>query len=657
MRLLALEIRNFQGVKEFEFVPDGHNADVFGKNGTGKTTIVSAVSWLLFDKDALGRSNFKIKPTNIYGEYLGNGNPRVTAAFDLGGVRIILAKEYMERHVKTRGAAEAEFKGHKSEYWVDGVPSKEKEFNAAVSKLADAETFRMLSDPFYFAEALHWQKRRAMLVEICGDVTPEMVIAAEAPALDELPAILNGRSTDDLRKILAANRTSVNDELKQIPAKIDENGRNVLAKPVVLKPHLADEATLIEAIRKAESELATLAAGGADAELRVQIKNAEADLSKARQDARQAELNLERRGREAHQKKIDEARKKVREAEDALQRAKSLSADFGRRVAVHEDLVRQTGAKLDRMREDYAAKEEGVFGGEVCNDCGQAIPEDEVKPRREAFNLTRSKELEALLADGRNLAATKQQQERDLLLLRSHLEDANAACDAAVIAMTTAQNAVPGEFQQTEFIVAHPAVDDAEKALADLTARLESLTVDTSERDRLAQLIETKQAELDTVQATINDLKVQQQASDTAAARCAELQERRKTLSQQFDLLEKHLNLLDQFERAQSYLLGEKVNGYFKLVTWQLFEEQVNGGLAPKCEALVHGIPFNAGLNNGARINAGLDIINALGRHFDFTPPVFVDNAESVNELIPTAAQVIRLVVTDTDETLRVEIK
>lgn len=661
MKLCLLEIENFQGVKRFVLQPEGKNADVFGKNGTGKTTLVSAISWLLFGKDALGRADFEIKPRDIYGEYLRRGDTAVRALFEVNGTELYLRKDYKEKHTKKRGSAEAEFAGHTTDHWVDGVPVQQKEFQAAVAKLADAEAFRMLSDPFYFAETLHWQKRRQMLVDICGDVTPEMVIAAEAPALDELPSILKGRSVTDLRKVLAANRKEVNGELELIPAKIDENGRNVLAKPVSLKQHLADETRLIAAIQQAEGELARLNAGGADADLRAQITQAEADLNKARTDARQAEQLRIQREREKHQKAVDDARAKVRAAEDALQLAKRTSADLGRRVSALEEDVRQSGAKLDRMREDYATIEERVFGGEVCNACGQAIPEDEVKPRREAFNLTKSKELEALLADGRALAATKQQQEKDLLVMRSHLEDANAACDAAVIALTTAKNAVPGPYVEHPPAAPGEFASDAEAKAFDtldqLQRRLSSLTVDTTERDRLLSVIESNQVELDKVQATINDLKVQQQKSDDAAARCKELQERRVTLSQQFDLLEKHLNLLDQFDRAQSFMLGERVNGYFKLVTWQLFEEQVNGGLAPKCEALVHGIPFNAGLNNGARINAGLDIINALGRHFDFTPPVFVDNAESVNELLPTAAQVIRLVVTDTDETLRVEIK
>lgn len=65
-------------------------------------------------------------------------------------------------------------------------------------------------------------------------------------------------------------------------------------------------------------------------------------------------------------------------------------------------------------------------------------------------------------------------------------------------------------------------------------------------------------------------------------------------------------------------------------------------------------MPYDS-LNGGARVNAGLDVIRTLQAHYDFTPPVFVDNAESVVDLLDTKGQMIRLVVSAADPTLRVE--
>ena len=64
-------------------------------------------------------------------------------------------------------------------------------------------------------------------------------------------------------------------------------------------------------------------------------------------------------------------------------------------------------------------------------------------------------------------------------------------------------------------------------------------------------------------------------------------------------------------------------------------------------------VPY-ADANRAAQINAGLDIINTITRHYGITAPVFIDNAEAVNELITCDSQVIRLLVSK-DKTLRVE--
>jgi hypothetical protein len=90
-------------------------------------------------------------------------------------------------------------------------------------------------------------------------------------------------------------------------------------------------------------------------------------------------------------------------------------------------------------------------------------------------------------------------------------------------------------------------------------------------------------------------------------------------------------------------------------VRWKLFDVQINGGIADCCEATVDGVPF-ADLNHGARINAGIDVINALSRHYGRTVPVFVDNAEAVTALEPSESQVIRLVVSAGHEKLTVEV-
>ncbi|WP_432613310.1 hypothetical protein [Bacillus subtilis] len=66
-------------------------------------------------------------------------------------------------------------------------------------------------------------------------------------------------------------------------------------------------------------------------------------------------------------------------------------------------------------------------------------------------------------------------------------------------------------------------------------------------------------------------------------------------------------------------------------------------------------MPYSSGLNNAARINVGLDIINTLNDYYRITAPIFVDNSEAVTKLINTNSQILSLIVSEKDKQLRVE--
>jgi hypothetical protein len=80
-----------------------------------------------------------------------------------------------------------------------------------------------------------------------------------------------------------------------------------------------------------------------------------------------------------------------------------------------------------------------------------------------------------------------------------------------------------------------------------------------------------------------------------------------------------------------------------------MFNYTIDGNAIETCVAMVNGVPFST-VNSAMQINAGLDIINALCDYYDVTAPIFIDNRESVNTLIPTKSQIINLVVTTDPE-------
>ena len=126
--------------------------------------------------------------------------------------------------------------------------------------------------------------------------------------------------------------------------------------------------------------------------------------------------------------------------------------------------------------------------------------------------------------------------------------------------------------------------------------------------------------------------------------RIHQLEAEEKRLAEEYEALEKILFLTEVFVREKVSLLENRINSKFKLARFKLFHRQQNGGLAETCETMVDGIPFGS-LNNAARINAGLDILNTLSQNYQRKAPVFVDNAEAITSLIDIDSQTIRLIV------------
>ena len=82
----------------------------------------------------------------------------------------------------------------------------------------------------------------------------------------------------------------------------------------------------------------------------------------------------------------------------------------------------------------------------------------------------------------------------------------------------------------------------------------------------------------------------------------------------------------------------------FQLVSFSFVSEQLNGNEKITCVCTVNGTPY-PDVNNAGKINAGLDIINAICKSKGIVAPIFIDNRESVNDLLPTLSQVINLSV------------
>ena len=648
MRLLSLKLKNFKGVSALTFSPDGGNASIYGDNGTGKTTVADSISWLLFDKDSKGNSKFDIKTQDALGP-IHNLEHVVEGVFDT----ITLKKTYKETWTKKRGSNTQEFTGHTTDYEVDGVPVQKKEYQSRVAGIAPEEMFRLLTTPNYFPETMPWQQRRSTLMEVCGDVSDEDVVGG-SEELKPLADIMATRKLDDHKKVVAASMKKINDEIKLLPARIDEASRAIVAEDI---DQGAEEVVLtqLQAKKDALDAEYARAEAGQDGDQKKEIAEIDARLlaietqaGREKQDALEV-VEIEARG----------ARNALRDVEDQIakdQRALAALKLVNVGAAIDEQ-VAHLNATMATLREEWGKVDAEVYAVGDCPTCGQQMPETD--GAEEAFNLSKAERLEKINQDGlsRKEAADKALSAK-AAVIAEHNEQIAADEKALVHLAKTAcdlRDTVAKYAAQIEKINA-PAEPSAEaKALQLKRMELVAMVAagdNTAALDGIKEKIAGINAEMSTARGRIEQAK----GKAKAQARVAELSAEEKRLAGEWERLSGELYLMEQFTRRKVEMLEDKINSKFELARFRLFQDHISGGMSECCEVTCGGVAYGTNLNNGAKVQVGCDIIRTLSRHYGVELPVIIDNRESVVNLPEMDCQVISLVVSAKDKVLRVEV-
>lgn len=641
MKLTKLELLNFKGLKAFTI---NFNGDVIirGDNATGKTTVFDSVCWLLFGKDSLDRADFEIKTLDM-GEPVHKVNHEVTGTFTLDeGGTVELKRVYREKYSSPRGG-EVTMTGHTTDYFVDGVPKKEKEYKEIVNSLVDENIFKLITNPLYFNETYSWQNRRKLLLEMCGDISDKDVIA-EYSELKALTDILSGHSVDDHRKVVAAKKTAINKELDMIPVRIDEalRGKSTIDTPRdVLIQEISLATTTLETL---EADKALLVNGHAVVDTRAELRDVQRRLM-----ARESELQMEYKKQSAlksneYDMVVSELNNLSSKVESTKHRLDTSNRDIQRIESVIDELMHQR----QQVNEDAFVMDID----EACPTCGQKLPAEQIQAAREKaetkFNIRKSKQLEEL-----NQSIELKQQDIENIKKRDAGLEPVETLEALIKAKELVKQTITDEIGQ----LTAPVLDD-DSIYADLKAEefMLQMKLDESNTDHSEEIADIDKRIATTKEHRFNletELNKYEEAKriDT---RVAELESQQAELAAEKSKLDEASYLMDEFVKAKVNMLEDVINSRFKLARFKMFNVMLNGNVEECCETTYKGVPYRS-MNNAARINVGLDIINALTSYFKVNAPVFIDNAEAVTEFVPVNSQTIKLIVDESEPQLVVK--
>ena len=633
MKLTKLELLNFKGLKSFTINLNG-DVVIRGDNATGKTTVFDSVCWLLFGKDSLDRADFEIK-TLDGGEPIHKVNHEVTGTFTLDeGGTVELKRVYREKYSSPRGG-EVTMTGHTTDYFVDGVPKKEKEYKEMVSSLVDESIFKLITNPLYFNETYSWQNRRKLLLEMCGDISDEDVIASH-DELRRLAELLEGRTVDDHRKVVAAKKTAINKELDMIPVRIDEAMRN---KPEIT----SDKAKLIR-------DIETLSAGIDEVEKQKAI--IQNGFSSTEKESKIRDINRQLEG-QSSKVLSDYHKQKQRlrdEYEASLTKLKMVEVDRDRCADRRDELnkeIERESKRIATLQSEFDTFNAQQFNKESCPTCGQALPADKQAVLETEFNTNKSKKLEewkGLIESAVKLKANYEEQQEIMV----------SKVDSLTTEASQYNDAYNVKFKEYE-AYSEPNLED-DPVYADLKAQLFLLEIDdepgadTEELTKLDEELSSMKAKKAGLETELNKFKL----IDDINHRIFELENQQQKLVAEKNALDEASFLMDEFIKAKVNMLEDVINSRFKLARFKMFNVMINGNIDECCETTYKGVPYRS-MNNAARINVGLDIINALTSYYKVNAPVFIDNAEAVTEFVPVNSQTIKLIVDESKPQLTVE--
>ena len=597
--LKKLKLTNFKGIKDLEINFKDKITNISGDNAVGKTTIFDAYSWLLWDKDSLNRKDFAIKPYDKDGEEIHNLESTVEGVLLFDDTELNLKKIYKEIWTKKRGSTQAEFTGHTTDYYINSVPVKKKEYNERIESVLSEDNFNLLSNPLYFNQFLVKTERREILLSLIEEVKAEDIIAKNKDLKD---LDLETYTVDELKKIAKDSAKKINKDIESIPARIDELEKS--------KIHDIDfdalefrKRSISPAIKEIDEKLADVSKITDEmAEITKKISDLQKEKSEIQEKYQNDcfEVNISNKNtlirKEAEEKRIEESKEAVKKLEDELRKAR------------------------EKWQEVHKEQYQGDF---KCPTCGQELLPEQIQETMNNFNKNKSEKLAEIEQKAKDIKE-KIQKEETLIRINGEVEY-----------KILEEPKEPERLKEID-----QEIDEAKAKLGDF---------DINDKSYLLKKKDDLNADLEEVNKKLS-LQGQNEKIDE---RIKELEGQEKELAKAYEEQQRIIYLCEEYTKIYVDLVSDKINESFNLVKFKLFENQINGGITEACEATFKGVPYSD-LNNAAKINAGLDVINTLSEKLDLEVPIFIDNAESVNELIKTDTQIIRLVVSK-DKELKVE--
>jgi exonuclease SbcC len=615
IELKEINLKNFKGIKNFS-ASFGKNSTIIGGNAKGKSTVMNAFFWILFNKDQFfNQLNEQVKPNDDKGQPVHNLETKVEVLLQVKNEELKLAKTLSEKWTKKRGDSDATLTGHEIKYFVNEVPTMAGAYKQKIKDLIDEDLFKLLCSATYFNEKLKWNERRELFSKYVDSVDFGEILLKDEFSL--LRHDLADYSPEEMEKIYNHKIKELKKAKIELPARIDEAESMVqdIKEPAEALKEQEEVKTKIESL-KADQEKANDKRDLAVADFERQIKIVMTELRKKEDNELYSvtrELKFVNADISSNLELIRNTEKKLKEADKENEKINSYIADLEKR-------------KLQNRNKYINIMQNGVDKSDVshtCPTCSQALPAEQV--------------LKAIEKDSvENLNVRIEKYKKDLIS-KEAIQERITAYHKEVAKLETKKE----ELSKKESLLIIE--------IAQINKDLELLKKEGNRAYTMSKIDYSKEIE----ELQNKSLEIQKQVAGYEES--LKIKERVKELrsdlkantnflmeyEQKIELLkEAKRQFIEACETPINKLLGDNMQV-------KLFNEQNNGGYTESFEILIKNdlgvlVPYSQA-NTAGQINCGLKIVDILSNKTGFSVPVWVDNTESVENLEEIESQIIAL--------------
>ena len=637
IKLNKLILKNFKGIKDRE-ISFTDKTSISGANATGKSTIFDAYSWLLWGKDSFNRKDYEIKPYDENNEVIHNLESTVEGIFDIDGKETIFTRVYKEVWTKKRGSNQETFTGNTTDFYINKVPLKKSEYEDRISGLVSEDEFNLLSNPKYFNEILDKKERRKILLSLVKDVGIDDVVEANKE-LEDLD--LSSHTIEEIQAIAKSTCKKINDKLKEIPARIDELEATKTNEDFTKLEKEKEEVK--KKIDEIDKELAGLSSVSEKLDNRYDL------IAKYKKSIEIIKEDFEKDKKEkarSYEDKIQDIKQKESVGNFEIDNAKSRIKDL-ESMKVHDiKRVAHVEEDLQDLRKKYLELYNKKFDGSlICPTCGKEFDPGKKEEILKHFNLDKSKRLEAFKLEAESLKTGAENTREKISDYDKKISDLKAKIEKLNNSKADNQeelNILQVKIDEINNLEMPQEDKEKIKAFENEITKIEEEISDVNKIDT-SSILNQKDSYNEKLESINSELS-KKGLNAELDKKIAKYMEDEKELSKEFEEKQRDLYLCEEYIKTYTELVSDKINNLFNYVEFKLFDIQINGGIQETAEATYKGVPYGS-LNSAAKINAGLDVIKSLSEHYDKQIPVFVDNAESINDIADTNSQLITLSV------------